>query len=117
MNKRPSKTISRRTAILSDDREGLTKEIEQEKKLVESEKKKDEETLKQAINLVAATDEGRILLKFVMDLSGHNKHKAVVNPQSGEINLQSTSFNLGRDSLWLTLKAKIQPKYLKLIEY
>lgn len=89
------------------------KQLEEQK----AKAKEQENRLKEAANIVAASAEGVILLKYIMDLSGHKKHKAVVDPTSGEINTQSTVWNVARESLYLSVSKLLDERNLKRVEY
>jgi hypothetical protein len=92
-------------------------ERQEKAQALQKEQEAKDKHLWESINMVAATPEGQDLLRFIKELAGFRKHKAVVDTQSGEICVQSTAYNVGRESLYLTLTSKIDPKYLKKIEY
>ena len=115
---RKSKQPPKRTQVKSDE-SPFELPIRQIKEMEERKVKQKEAQvrLKEAANIVAASAEGMILLKYILELSGHKKHKAVVDPTSGEVNTQSTVWNVARESLYLSVSKLLDERNLKRVEY
>src|ERR1700678_1688710 len=73
--------------------------------------------LKQHFDIVASTESGAVVLRWLMDWCGYQKPARVLNPQSGEINLVTTACNAALMDVWLTLRQYISTDKLMRIEY
>lgn len=113
-----TKKLSPRRQEVSDLKKPFEAQKERLEKLEKDQAKEKEirERLREAANMVAASNEGLILLKYILDLSGHKKHKAVVDPTSGEINIQSTVYNVARESLYLSVSKLLDERNLRRVE-
>lgn len=88
------------------------KKIEQDKKLEELKKAK-----KTSFDAVAATEEGRDVFRYLMDILGFHKNLVVFNPTTGEINKEATTYLEARRSAYLDIRRNISDRHLKKIEF
>lgn len=65
--------------------------------------------LSDALNHIAALDEGQLVLAYLADWCGFGKSKLVVR-------LEDTYANAAIERVYINLRSKIRPEYLKAIE-
>ncbi len=73
--------------------------------------------LKKCTEIASSTPEGIIAFRQLMCMCGYNKSAVCGNPQSGDINLNSTLYNAARENLWNEFRQLIPVKARKKIEY
>jgi hypothetical protein len=73
--------------------------------------------LVKALNHVAATPEGMLVLTRLMRACGHNETSLAQDPNSQEINPLATAYNGGRHSIWLEIRKYLYRDNLIRIEY
>lgn len=72
--------------------------------------------LKADIARVAGTSEGLALFRYLMNVCGYQKPSVVANPQTQEVNVNSTIYNEARRNVWLGLRMLIPHDRLTFIE-
>lgn len=75
------------------------------------------DAIKRAFNRIAQTKDGIVIFNHIMKLCGFSTSSLVVNPNSYEINVQSTLYNEARKTIYYELRKLINQEYLKSIEY
>ena len=73
--------------------------------------------LKAMFDAVAATEDGRNLFKYFMELLGFHKNTVTMNPTTGEINKEISVYLEARRSVYLDMRTNISDRYLKKIEF
>jgi hypothetical protein len=71
--------------------------------------------LKQALNRLAKTDDGKVVLRHIMEVSGFKDYSAVFLPSS-EYNVYAMVHNEAIRSFYLSLRKLIAPTILDVIE-
>lgn len=93
----------------------------EERKAINDAKLKAEEAkvkkLRSYFDTVAATEEGRGVFKYLMENLGFHKRMITMNPETGEINKETSAYLEARRSVYLDIREKISDKYLKKIEF
>ncbi len=79
--------------------------------------KKHNRELRNIFAVVCGQAEGILVFRHIMRQCGYQKPSVVANPNSGEINTNSTVYNEARRNLYLSLRKLIPQKYLKQIEF
>lgn len=73
--------------------------------------------VKRVINRLAKTQDGRVLFKYLSELCGFSVSSIVIDPNSGEINTNSTLYNEARKTVYYRIRQFIQKEDLKVIEF
>lgn len=73
--------------------------------------------IKEMYNMVFATPEGLMVLRDISELAGHNQTSVIVDPTTGEINIDSTVYNEARRNLYLQIREHVRPSILKKVEF
>jgi len=89
------------------------KEIREAKEIAKKEQAK---IHARKINQAYSTADGRYALKWLMELSGYQVPSVVVDPQSGEVQVQSTIYNEARRNLYITVRRCVNSNVLASIE-
>lgn len=66
---------------------------------------------------VAKTPSGRNIFRYLLGVCGFQKHSVGVNPQTGEINTEATTYNEARRSIYVNMRQLIPVKDLITIEF
>lgn len=77
---------------------------------LQAERTREIERVKNFINGVAATPDGIELFKWLMDRCGFQKNNICVNPQTLEINVESSNYNEARRSVYLEVRRFLSKK-------
>lgn len=92
---------------------------EQEREIVKKQQEKQEKRkakLKKCINEVFATEDGRVVLQFLMELCGYQKTSIVGDPRTGDLFDRGTFYNEARRAVYLELRRFVRPEILRTIE-
>lgn len=73
--------------------------------------------LKEDFATVSKTEEGRRVLRYIMNECGYQSISIVGNPGTGDIHDRGTLYNEARRNLYLDLRKYIPVAHLKLIEF
>lgn len=84
--------------------------------LAEAKLKKEAELLRQYYSRVLSTIEGKAVFRDIMQLCKWKHNDMVINPQSGEVNTQSTLYNVARKSVYCQIRQRLTPEYRDIIE-
>jgi hypothetical protein len=79
--------------------------------------KKDTEEFRKTVNRLFSTAEGKEVLKWMAKETGYGKSSMVVNPSTGEINVQSSLYMAARQTIYFKIRELLEPITLKEIEY
>lgn len=93
---------------------------EQEREIVERQKEKQEKRkakLMRCINTVFSTEDGRVVLQFLMELCGYQKTSIVGDPRTGDLFDRGTFYNEARRAIYLELRRFVRPDILKSVEF
>jgi len=72
--------------------------------------------IQRAINRIAKTKDGETVFRHIMGLCGYNLSDVVLT-STNDVNIQATLNNTYRRTVYLDLRALIEPEYLKKIEF
>ena len=92
-------------------------EKEKEKSKLAKLKKEKDDKVKTIFNNVAATEEGRELFRYFIELLGFYKRSITLDPTTGEVNKETSFYLEVRKSVWLDMRENILKKHLKKIEF
>lgn len=67
--------------------------------------------------IVAATEEGREVFKYLMSTCGFKKNTSCYNPQTMEVNKDATVYLEARRSIYLEIRNYVPDRLLKKIEF
>lgn len=73
--------------------------------------------VKRAINRLVKTKDGQVFLKYLSGLCGFSVSSIVIDPNTGEININSTLYNEARKTVYYNIRQFIQKEDLKVIEF
>lgn len=94
--------------------------MEKDKKDKDEDKKPQDKTLdivKRAIGRLVKTKDGQVLFKYLSDLCGFSVSSMVIDPNSMEINTNSTIYNEARKTVYYNIRQLIKKDDLKVIEF
>ena len=100
-------------------RASQTRLTETEKTSEQIQKEIDQSRRKQAVkdlNETFSSSSGLRTLRFLMELCGYQKPSVVADPQSGEIQINSTVYNEARRNIYLTLRKCLKQDILIPVE-
>lgn len=66
---------------------------------------------------VAATEEGLDLFRYIMSICNFQKYNITIDPQTGEVNRETSLYREARRSVYLDIRQYIPAKFLKKIEF
>jgi len=95
------------------------RQTDEEKEQQEREKAEKRDKAKQIhkdINETFATPSGMRTLRWMMNLCGYQRSSVVVDPTSGEVQINSTVYNEARRVLYLNIRQPIKQSTLRLVE-
>ncbi len=75
------------------------------------------ERIKQSVNAVAATEDGRFLFRYLAHVCGFGKSKVVADIQSKTVDPVSTTFNAAMENVYLQIRRLIHREHLIKIEF
>ncbi len=93
------------------------KEKEEQERKNQEELEKLIKARKKDFDTVAATEEGLNVFRFLMDACNYQKYNITIDPQTGEVNRETSLYREARRSVYLDLRQYIPAKFLKKIEY
>jgi cytochrome c5 len=73
--------------------------------------------LRESINTVLKTPEGKRVFGYLCRICGFNKSSLCINPTSREVQAESTTYNEAMRKVYLLLRELAEPDLLKEIEY
>jgi len=68
-------------------------------------------------NVVAATEEGKDVFSYLAEILGFHRPSVMMNPQTGEVNKETTVYWEARRSVYLDIRKYISDSNLKTIEF
>ncbi len=72
--------------------------------MVDKQKNQYEEKLREAINTIASTEDGKIFFSFLAKTCGFGQSQAVINIDTKEINTISSLWNVAREQVYLDIR-------------
>lgn len=93
-----------------------TDEHLQKKLDLQAEAKRKAQLLTNSIRRAFSTEDGRVTLKYLMDLCGYQKPGAVANPQTGELFTTSLLHNEAQRIVYLNIRKHVSARILAIVE-
>ena len=75
-----------------------------------------EDKLAGALDAILKTEEGRIVIKYLFNISGYNKTSIAGDSRSGEVMPMATIYNEARRELYIRLRSWASPELLGPVE-
>ncbi len=92
-------------------------EKEAQRQRNEAKLKENNDRRREFFNVVAATEEGRDVFRYLAEILGFHKPSVIMNPKTGEVNRDTTVYLEARRSVYLDVRKYISDSNLKTIEF
>lgn len=99
----------------ADDR--LSEQARQVREKIKHDQEKKQLRLIRCMNTVFASEEGLVVLRYLVEICGYTKSDAVGSAQTGDILDRATFYNLTRRGLYVEIRKLIKSDILRRAEY
>lgn len=95
---------------------GFQKKVLNKQREFKEKSEKDLLRYRHAFNAVFSTEEGQVLLRWLLDQTGYQKPKTLLNRETMEINALATVHDAALEELYINLRKYIKPEILYNVE-